>query len=308
MATLQTILQNEYFKILLKSIIIILIAFILHLSFKFHFNRISIKISKKGSVEDKRLKKTRLEFLRIFVSNIIFILAVIFILFLIPGFKTFSLSLLAGAGIIAIIIGFAAQKTLANIVSGISIAIYAPFRIGDRLKVGDEFGDVEDVTLRHTVIRTWDNRRIIIPNSLISEREIVNYSIKEERLLWTINMGISYDSDIDKARDIMLKEAKKHPDVYVPEIKNEEGILEKKEPRVRVTECGDFAVNLRLYFWVQKPGNAWPTGFDLIESIKKEFDKQGIEIPFPYRTIVYKKDLEKIKKTKEEKNPKEKVH
>lgn len=109
-------------------------------------------------------------------------------------------------------------------------------------------------------------------------------------------MGISYDSDIDKAKRIMLEKARKHPDVIIPEVKDEKGEMEKQEPMVRVTECGDFAINLRLYFWVSAPKKAWFTGYELIEQIKKEFDKQGIEIPFPYRTIVYKKDLEKRKK------------
>ena len=294
--SLQSLLQNEVFKIIFKAILILIVAFILNCIFKIHLRRSSRKIARNTSLEDRRLRKTRLEFLRIFVSNFIFIVAAIFVLMLFPGFRALSVSLLAGAGILAIIIGFAAQKTLANIISGISIAIYTPFRIGDRIKVGDEFGDVESLTLRHTVIKTWDNRRIIIPNALIAEREIINYSIKEERLWWTVNIGISYDSDIDKAKKIMLKVAKEHPDVYVPDVKNEEGVLEKKVPEVKVTECGDFSVNLRLYFWVEKPSKAWFTGFDITEKIKKEFDKAGIEIPFPYRTIVYKKDLEAQKR------------
>ena len=288
----QTLLQQEYFKTFLRVIVILITALVINFFLNFHFKKLSVRIAKSMSVENKKLRKTRLEFLRIFTSNFIFVLAGIFILFLFPSFKAFSVSLLAGAGILAIIIGFAAQKTLSNIISGISIAIYTPFRLGDRVKIGEEFGDVETLTLRHTVIKTWDNRRIIIPNSIISEREVINYSIKEERLLWTVNMGISYDSDIDKAREIMLKVAKSHPDVYIPEIMNDEGVIEKKEPEVKVTDCGDFSVNMRLYFWVEKPNKAWFTGFDLVEKIKKEFDKEGIEIPFPYRTIVYKKDLE----------------
>jgi len=295
---IQTLWQYEFFQIIAKTILILCVAFIIYFFFKFHFDRLTNKISKIKSLEKRKIQKTRIRFLRIFVSVLIFILALIFILMLIPGFKTLSVSLLAGAGIMAIVIGFAAQKTLANIVSGFSIAIYAPFRVGDRLKIGEDIGDVEDLTLRHTVIKTWDNRRIIIPNSVLSEREIVNYSIKEEMLLWTINMGISYDSNIDKAKEIMVNLARKHPNIYIPEMKNEKGILEKKEPYVKVTECGDFAVNLRLFFWIEKPSQAWATGFDLIEQIKKEFDKKLIEIPFPYRTIVYKKDLEKEKKSR----------
>ena len=294
--SIQSFLQNGVVEIIFKAIVILIIAFVLNFIFKLHLKRSSGKIARNTSLEDRRLRKTRLEFLRIFVSNFIFIVAAIFILMLFPGFRTLSVSLLAGAGILAIVIGFAAQKTLANIISGISIAIYTPFRIGDRIKVGDEFGDVESLTLRHTVIKTWDNRRIVIPNALIAEREIINYSIKEEMLWWTVNMGISYDSDIDKAKKIMLKVAKEHPDVYVPEVKNDDGVLVKKVPEVKVTECKDFSVNLRLYFWVEKPGKAWFTGFDITEKIKKEFDKAGIEIPFPYRTLVYKKDLEAQKK------------
>ncbi|MBD3252384.1 mechanosensitive ion channel [Candidatus Pacearchaeota archaeon] len=288
--------SNIYTKLSFNTIAIIILAFATKFLLSVFFNRSLKRIEKKKSIEDKRTRKTRIEFLRNITTTIIFLLAITFILLPIPGFKTFSYSILAGAGIAAIIIGFAAQKTLANIFSGISVALYSPFRIGDRLKIGEEFGDVEEINLRHTIIRTWDNRRIIIPNSIISEREIVNYSLKEERLLWSVNMGISYDSDIEKAKKIMLKLAKKHPNVIMPEIKDEDGNIEKKQPVVRVTECKDFSINLKLFFWVEKPGKAWVTGFDLIEQIKKEFDKQGIEIPFPYRTIVYKKDLDRKKR------------
>ena len=93
----------------------------------------------------------------------------------------------------------------------------------------------------------------------------------------------------------MIKQAKSHKNVIIPKKKNSEGEIEDKEPFVRVISCSDFSVVMRLYFWVENPNKSYPTGFELIESIKKEFDKQGIEIPFPYRTIVYKKDLEEKK-------------
>jgi len=214
---------------------------------------------------------------------------------LIPGFKAFSVSLLAGAGILAIVVGLAAQKTLTNIISGISIAVSVPFRIGDKVKIGEEYGDVEELTLTHTVMKTWDNRRVIIPNSLVSDKEVINYSIKDEKLMWTINIGIGYDSDIDKARKIMLDKAKKHPDVIVPDVVDAKGEIEKGEPYVTVTECADYSVKLRLYFWVAAPNKAWKTSFELIEQIKKEFDKQGIEFPYLQRTIVRKKRIRRGK-------------
>lgn len=286
--------------ILIKSLFVVVFIFLVYIFVNVYFKKKIYSLEKRKSTEERRLKQTRVNFTRILINYLLWIAAVIYILFLIPGFEAFSISLLAGAGIAAIVIGFAAQKTLANIVSGISIAIYTPFRMGDRLKIGEEFGDVESINLRHTIIRTWDNRRVVIPNSIMGEKEIINYSIKDEKLLITLDIGISYDADIDKAKGIMLKLARKHKDIITPELKDEyEGIV-KKEPNVRVTNCGEYSVNLRLYFWVESPRKAWTTKFDLLETIKKEFDKQGIEIPFPYRTIVYKKDLEEQTKKKKE--------
>ncbi|MCK5721551.1 MAG: mechanosensitive ion channel, partial [Gammaproteobacteria bacterium] len=164
---------------------------------------------------------------------------------------------------------------------------------GDLVTVHDEYGTISDITLGHTVITTWDNRRLIIPNHIISDEAIINWSISDPTILWPINIGIGYDSDIDLARSIMIEEAKDHAKVmgltdlrkYHPEIVGGEEI------RVSVTELGDFAVNLRLDIWVANRSKAFFIGCDLIESIKKRFDLEGIEIPYPYRTIVYKKDI-----------------
>lgn len=246
--------------------------------------------------QNRRVTETRLKIVRIMTSGLVYLIALIMILLLIPGFKTFSISLLAGAGIFAIIIGFAAQKTIANLISGISIAIYAPFRIGDKINVSGENGEVEDINLRQTVIRTWDNKRIIIPNSIIAEKEVVNYSLNDEKMLFTLEAGISYDSSIDKAREIMIRLAKAHPENLIFREKGEDNLMIKKEPYVRVVSFGDFSINLRLYFWVKENPKGFKMRHELLEQIKKEFDKNGVEIPFPYRTIVYKKDLERKRK------------
>ena len=290
--------ESGILEFLVKSIFLITFTFLIYVAMNFYFSRQLAKLSKKRPSGERASKQTRIKFTQTASNYILWFMVIIYILLLIPEFRAFSISLLAGAGIAAIVVGFAAQKTLANIIAGVSIAIYTPFRIGDRLKIGEEFGDVEDINLRHTIIRTWENKRIIIPNSLISDREIINFSIKDEKLLIPLDIGISYDSDIDKARKIMLKIANKHPDVISPEIKDEYEGLVKREPVVRVTECGEYSVKLRLLFWVESNRKAWTTRFDLIEAIKKEFDKQGIEIPFPYRTIVYKKDMEDKSKRK----------
>ncbi|MFH1586509.1 MAG: mechanosensitive ion channel family protein [Candidatus Diapherotrites archaeon] len=213
---------------------------------------------------------------------------------LIPGFSGLGVSLLASAGILAVVVGLAAQQTLSNVIAGVSIAVSQPFRVGDKLTIKDDYGEVEDITLRHTVINTWDNKRIIIPNSKISEEYITNYSIKDPKILGTLNIGISYDSNIDKARKIMLDEAKKNDNVMkVVKGKDSEFLHKDEVILVRLTDLTDFAQNMRLYFWAQDQSTAKKTNYELTEAIKKRFDKEGIEIPFPYHTIVYKKDLEK---------------
>ena len=202
--------------------------------------------------------------------------------------------------------------------------MFQPFRVGDRLNIMNEYGKVTDLNLRHTVITTWDNRRIIIPNSIISNEAIINWTIEDPAVIWPIDIGISYDADIDQARKIMIEEARKHPNVMPPQelmysvvksglLKSETlkmGFLdspvlhavdpdfrERGEVKVSVTELGDFAVNLRLLVWFKDRSVAYSSGCEIREAIKKRFDKEGIEIPFPYRTIVYKTDIEKEKKS-----------
>lgn len=212
----------------------------------------------------------------------IYVIGGVVVISLIPGLPDLVLGLAAGAGIAAIVIGFAAQRTLSNVFSGISIAIFRPFRVGDVVEMENEYGTIEDITLRHTVIRTWQNKRLIIPNSRTSEETIVNWTIGDLTVLWKVDFGISYDSDIDLARSIILDEINKHPDVMHEQ---------DREAKVRVTELGDFAVNLRALFWVADRPTAWGTGAEIRESVKKRFDREGVEIPFPYRTVVFKKDM-----------------
>ena len=183
----------------------------------------------------------------------------------------------------------------------------------------NEYGKVTDLNLRHTVIITWDNRRLIIPNSVISNEAIINWTIEDPAVIWPIEVGIGYDSDIDLARKIMIEEARKHPNVMPPQelkysvvkpsfIKSETlkmtfldspvlhavdpDFRERGEVRVHVTQLGDSAVNLRMLVWFKDRSVAFSSGCEIREAIKKRFDREGVEIPYPYRTVVYKKDLE----------------
>jgi small conductance mechanosensitive channel len=204
-----------------------------------------------------------------------------------PQLRVLANSLLAGAGVLALAVGFASQQALSNIISVIFIVIFKPFRINDRLKMGDKYGMVEDITLRHTVLRDLFNKRIIIPNSLISNEVIINSDIEDSRICNRIEIGISYDSDIKKAKAIMKEETLNHPLHIDPRTPQEIEDGEELAP-VKVIGLGEYSVNLRCWAWAKNSPDAFTLECDLLESIKLRFDEEGIEIPFPYRTLVHK--------------------
>ncbi|NLX38995.1 MAG: mechanosensitive ion channel family protein [Methanothrix sp.] len=205
----------------------------------------------------------------------IYLLGVIMIIYQIPVLNRVAVTLLAGAGVAGLAIGFAAKDSLSNIISGIFLAVFHPFRVGDYIDFESEYCQVEDLTLRHTTIKTWDGRRIFVPNSMMGNQAIVNWSIVDPVITSRVDFGIGYDSDIDRAREIILDVAKRHPLV-----------LKDREISVRVTELGDFAVNLRLSVELPKRDVAFTTGCEIREAVKRRFDAEGIEIPYPYRNLV----------------------
>ena len=291
----------------------ILVARIVNNLMESYFTKASSKL---------RMDTTAFRMFRHVTVAAIYFIGLLVIIFSIPTLSNLSVALFTGAGLAGIVIGFAAQSTLSNIIAGISLAIFQPFRVGDRLNIMNEYGKVTDLNLRHTVIITWDNRRLIIPNSIISNEAIINWTIEDPAVIWPVNVGISYDSDISLAKKIMIEEARKHPLVMPPQTMKHSVIKpsfmkletlangfmdlsvlhtvdpdfrDRGEVKVYVTELGDFAVNLRLLVWFKDRSDAYSSGCELREAIKKRFDSEGIEIPYPYRTIVYKTDIRKEK-------------
>jgi len=245
--------------------------------------------------EKFNLDATRYKFFRNAASLIIWFVAFGTIIAQIEQLKTLAVTLFAGAGILVALIGFAAQQAFSNIVNGIFIVLSKPFRVGDMIKVGSyDYGIVEDITLRHTVINNFENKRIIIPNSVVGAETIINDSITDPKVCRFIEVGISYDSSVPLASKILQEEIINHPlsiDVRTKKQKAD------KEPQVdvRLISFGDFSVKLRAYAWCKDPLTVFKMHSDINKSIKKRFDDEGIEIPFPYRTLVYKKDLPKNK-------------
>jgi small conductance mechanosensitive channel len=236
---------------------------------------------------------TQYKFLQNASSLIIYLIATLIVFHYIPALKSIGNALFVSAGVFAAFIGFAAQHALSNIISGVFIVIFKPFRIGDQVSIGDSIsGYIEDITLRHCVINSFENRRIIIPNSVISAETIVNANITDEKTCFFLEIGISYDSSIDLAMKLIKEESEKHHDLIDPRTPAQK--LEGIPPIiVRVTGFGDSSVNLRAYLWASQPDIGFAMKCDLNKAIKERFDKEGIEIPFPHRTIVYKDKLTK---------------
>ncbi|MDA3893256.1 MAG: mechanosensitive ion channel family protein [Salinivirgaceae bacterium] len=239
----------------------------------------------------KKLKTdpTNFSFLKNSVGFIIYTSALIFIFLKIPYLKSVGTALFAGAGILAVVVGFASQKAFSNIISGIFILLFKPFKMSDVIEFKDgQKGTVEEITLRHTIIKDYENRRIVIPNSIISEETIINSSIHDEKIKKHIVFGISYDSDIDLAISIIHDEILKHP-LYIENRTDEDKITNLPSVVIRVINLGDFSVDIKAYVWTNSNDDAFVLKCDILKSVKQRFDREGIEIPFPYRTIVMKK-------------------
>lgn len=233
------------------------------------------------------------KFLRYVVVVAVYILGLMFVLLAFPSFKGIAQTALGGAGVLALIIGVASQEALSNLVGGVFIISFKPFRIGDVIRLsGDMMGTVIDITLRHTVLRNFENKMIVIPNAIINKEKLINYNLKDERICERIEIGISYDSDVSLAKRIMQEECEAHP--LILDNRSASDVLDGKPIiRVALVSLNDFSVTIRAWAWARNYSNSFEMKCDLLESIKRRFEKEGIEIPFPYRTVVFKENIER---------------
>jgi small-conductance mechanosensitive channel len=187
---------------------------------------------------------------------------------------------IAGAGVAGVAIGFAAKDTLSNLIAGVLLIIDRPFEVGDRIEVwnapagSSTWGDVIDIGLRATKIKTTDNIIIIIPNNEIMLRDIINYTIISENIRVRINIGIAYDADLQNAKRAILEVAKAT-----------EWVLEDPPPKVVVRNFGESAVGLQLRVWIHDARRRMDTISYITDKVKEAFDAEGIEIPYPKRDI-----------------------
>jgi len=218
------------------------------------------------------------DLLKKFAGAIIYVTAVIIALDML-GVNV--MPFIAGAGVAGIAIGFAAKDTLSNLIAGVLLIIDRPFEVGDRIEVwtapsgSATWGDVMDIGLRATKIKTTDNIIIVIPNNEIMKRDIINYTIITSKIRVRVNIGIAYDADMKKAKELIIKVAD-----------SAQWIAKDPAPKVVVRNFGESSVDLQLRVWIEDARKRMDTISYITDNIKTLFDKEEIEIPYPKRDIV----------------------
>ncbi|MCW5911747.1 MAG: mechanosensitive ion channel family protein [Cyclobacteriaceae bacterium] len=240
----------------------------------------------RSAAQKLKVDPTRYNFFKNAMDFIVFLVAAIIIFRSIPAFKAFGTTLLTGAGVLAAIVGFASQSAFSNIISGFFLVIFKPFSVGDRVRIGQLYmGIVEDITLRHTVIKDFENRRIVIPNSVISNETIINSTLTDEKVCIFIEVPIAFNAPLDKAMNIIREESLKHPNCIDNRSPEE---LTKGDPQVRVRAIafGDFGIQLRGYAWAATSALAFELRCDVFVAIQKRFIEEQIEFGYPGRIMI----------------------
>ena len=191
------------------------------------------------------------------------------------GLGSFLTAVATIAAAATLAIGFALQDVIKNFAAGIFIFTDKPFRIGDWIEWDGNAGVVEDISLRVTRVKTFDNELLTVPNGDLMDGVIKN-PVAKDKLRVKFVFGIGYDDDIPEATEIIIEEAEKH-----------DGILDDPAPSVRLTELGDSSVGLQSRIWISDPSRAdyVKTRGEYIEAVKRRFDEEDINIPYPNRTI-----------------------
>ena len=254
--------MSETIELSINAVIILCITFIVA--------KIENKVFKRRGAKDS----IHIKFIKSLAVGATYIIGIANAIAQFSGFNKMANTLLAGSGVIAIVLSLGAQESFSNLISGIFISIFKPFNIGDKISLsGDSTsGFVEDITLRHTVIRTYTNVTIIIPNSVISSAKIENITYSEG-VSYPIEVTIAYGSKDKRERaiEIMEETVKSHPLFY-----------EKMSQSTKVlcTQFGDNGITLKIVMWTQNVLDNNPACSECRLSILDKFEEEGIEIPY----------------------------
>ncbi|MEZ4865238.1 MAG: mechanosensitive ion channel family protein [Caldilineaceae bacterium] len=223
------------------------------------------------------INRTTASFLAQVIQIVIYIVAFTLYAHIIPVLNSLGSALLTGVSISAVVVGLAAQSTLSNFIASIALLLYRPFNVGDRIQVnaptGLETDIVNSLTLGYTILETFDNRHIVVPNSVMASQITVNLTRVNPRAMTIIPIPISYQSDLAKARRILIDLAKVHP-------------LVQEVVGCPLISLGAYAVTLSLRAWCANTGDAQEVEYAIYEQVLTRFAQEDIELPYPYMNVV----------------------
>lgn len=243
----------------------------------------------------KKSDKIHRRFLGKLLNLIIIVVCLVNILQLVdPTLNPHSV-FLKGSALVVAIVGFAAQPAISDLICGFLISINKPFEIGDRIiPEGMDPGIVEDITLRHTVIRIYDGLKVIVPNSVLNSKTVVNTSTKNEQRGIHLNYSVSYDTDVQMAMDVIRDSVVESP--YTLGVETN-GIIEDSGP-VYFLKFADSALVLDTTIWVRNDTNTYTAITDVNMRVNRAFKEHGIEIPYNYLNIVERENTsDELKKS-----------
>ncbi len=252
--------------IFIPKLIVAIIIFLIALSVaRVGFRLVKAALAKRNVDPEVTLLLARITQISILVMGTIWSLSAVD--FNVTGF-------VAGLGIVGFTVGFALKDIAENFVAGILLLLQQPFDIGNAVEAGGYSGTVTNIEIRSTTIRTWDGLLVLIPNAQVYSNPITNYSKIDKRRV-SLDIGVGYETDLDKADALLLEVAHKLP-----------GIRNEPEPFVVFKEFGESSINATLYFWIDITEAGYFDSIDsTVKGIKTAFEEAAISIPYPIRTI-----------------------
>jgi small conductance mechanosensitive channel len=264
-----------------KAIEIVVILFIIYIINKL-LNDIIDRVIKRR--KDKNLT-TAMLFLKRVKKYVLYVLGILVCLSRFSALSSLSVTILSGLGIIATVLGLAAKESLTNFFGSLGLIFGHPFEVGDYIKAinQDIEGTVEEITMRHTIIKTINNKRIIVPNSSMNSFSVENYNHTDNEICLFGDYPIAYESDINKALNIVKEEINKlyHPN---PNGKNKD----VEFPKVRVQSWDSSSITIRAWIWGSNVGEATDNKYSLNYILKKRFGESKIEIPYEHIDVTLK--------------------
>ena len=249
------ILQDVGLKLLISIVIFVVCRLII---------KAIVKTLRTGKASQK-MEPTVAQFLANFVNIVLYIILTVTIVAIMGVPMASVIAAIASAGVA---IGLALQGALSNFAGGIMILLFHPFRVGDFIEVNGFSGTVSDIDVFYTFLKTGDNKAVTVPNGSIMSNSVVNYSVNGTRRV-DLDIGVAYGSDIDRVKAILLDEGSKH-----------ELVLSDPAPFCRLSEQGESSLNFTLRLWTEN-ANYWQVRFDVLESVHKRLEAEGVEVPFP---------------------------